>query len=63
MNEADWFTVGIIASSSNLAISNLRQMESFFNWPPMKIVSKPHEDGPVFLKANQKTNSVYIRII
>ena len=28
----------------------------------MKIAEKPIEDGPVFLKANQKTGDIYVRI-
>ncbi len=62
MDQADWFTLGIMASSKQIAISNLRQIEFFFDWPSMTIASEPNQTGPVFLKGNQKTNDVYIRI-
>ena len=62
VQKADWFTVGIMAASKSIAIANLRQLESFFDWESMNIVSEPIKDGPVFLKANQKTTDVYIRI-
>ncbi|WP_269623390.1 DUF1824 family protein [Prochlorococcus marinus] len=60
--DADWFTIGIMASSSNLAILTLKEMENHFNWLAMKVVEKPQKNGPVFLKANQKTGDIYIRI-
>ncbi len=62
MQDADWFTVGIMAPSSNEAIANLKEIESYFNWESMKMAQKPSEDGPVFLKANQKTGDIYIRV-
>ncbi len=62
ITDADWFTVGIMASSSSQAIDVLRELEKFFNWSAMKIDKETQADGPVFLKANQKTGSVHIRI-
>lgn len=62
IGDADWFTVGIMAPSSSLAIFVLREMESRFNWTAMNVVDKPTEDGPVFLKANQKTGDIHVRI-
>ena len=62
MDKADWFTIGIMAPSSKLAISILRQIENKFQWDEMKIVYSPVKDGPVFLKANQKTGDIHIRI-
>ncbi len=62
MNDADWFTVGIMAPSSKLAVFTLKEMESRFNWTEMHLITKPNEDGPVFLKANQKTGEIYVRI-
>ena len=62
MHDADWFTIGIMAFSSHEAISRLRGMESLYHWSPMKIKENPKEEGPVFLKANQKTQDIYIRI-
>ncbi len=62
IENSDWFTIGIMAPSSNVAISALRELEDCFSWEAMRIVEKPDIDGPVFLKANQNTGDVYIRI-
>ena len=62
MESADWFTVGIMSPCYKLAINILKEMESQFNWPPMKVASHPNDEGPVFLKANQKTGDIRIRI-
>ena len=62
MANADWFTVGIMASSYKLASNILKEMESQFNWQPMKVASHPNDEGPVFLKANQKTGVFHARI-
>lgn len=62
MKSADWFTIGIMASSSTLAISVLREMELCFEWSTMKLANPISLDGPVFLKANQITQDIHIRI-
>ncbi|WP_269607584.1 DUF1824 family protein [Prochlorococcus marinus] len=62
LNKADWFTVGIMASSSMQAIIALKTMENRFNWTAMKLVTQVKENGPVFLKANQKTGDIHVRI-
>ena len=62
MSKADWFTVGIMASSYATAINIIRSMEKKFNWEQMNIISLPTETGPVFLKANQRTGEIHIRI-
>ena len=51
-----------MASSAELAIYILREMESQFNWSPMSVVEQITEEGPVFLKANQRTGDIHIRI-
>ena len=62
INTADWFTIGIMAPSSKQAIFVLKDMERFFNWSSMRVATTPQEDGPVFLKANQKTGDIHVRI-
>ncbi len=62
INDSDWFTVGIMAANYKEAIITIRQIEAYFNWPKMNVLSCPQQEGPVFLKANQSTNSVHIRI-
>ena len=61
IDNADWLTIGIMAPSSNLAIFTLKEMEVLFKWPTFNIIQQPAKDGPVFLKANQKTRDIYIR--
>ena len=62
MKNADWFTVGIMATSCEVAIVVLQEMETYFGWSPMKVTKKPEEiNTPVFLKANQNTGDIYIR--
>ena len=62
MTLADWFTIGIMAPSSQLALFALKELEVHFNWSAMKVVEKPIADGPVFLKANQKTGDILVRL-
>tara|TARA_Y100001968_G_C19316292_1_gene696867 strand:+ start:585 stop:992 length:408 start_codon:yes stop_codon:yes gene_type:complete len=59
---ADWFTVGIMAPSSNIALQTLRNIENCLNWESMIVRTNCSEEGPVFLKANQETGDVHIRI-
>ncbi len=62
MDKADWFTIGIMAPSSQIALDSLKGMEKFFNWQKLVIKSKPNkEDDPVFLKANQNTGDIHLR--
>ena len=62
IENTDWLTIGIMAASTNDAILILREIEHHWNWSPMKVASKPNGSGPVFLKANQKTGDIHIRI-
>ena len=51
-----------MAPSSNRAILILKEIESHFHWPEMKVATKANGEGPVFLKANQNTGDVHVRI-
>ena len=62
MQAADWFTVGVMAPSQELALNSLRALETSQGWPPMELVQEAESDGPVFLKANQKEGTVRIRL-
>ena len=62
MTFADWFTLGIMTCSKEKSILIIRQIEKFFNWQSMNIAVQPNTKGPVFLKANQKTGDIHIRI-
>ena len=62
MAESSWFTIGIMASSAKTALTALRSLERSQGWSELDVVETTEESGPVFLKANQKGNSVRIRI-
>ena len=58
----DWFTIGIMAKSKEKAISVLRSIEIKYGWEQIRIKDIPKDNGPVFLKANQRTGDIHIRI-
>ena len=62
MAEADWFTIGVMAASAGTALETLRRLETHQGWEPMQVVQTTEEAGPVFLKANQISGSIRIRI-
>ena len=62
MANSSWFTVGVMAPSAAIALEALRALERSQDWETMNVVENTTDDGPVFLKANQKGGSVRIRI-
>ena len=58
---ADWITIGIMASSDNKAIEALRSISRKYSSIKFVNLSSLHADGGVFLKANQKTSNVFVR--
>ena len=62
MAKASWFTIGVMAPSAAQALEALRSLERSQSWDPMTVVASTEEEGPVFLKANQKGESIRIRI-
>ena len=62
MAQASWFTVGVMAPSAEKALEALRALERSQDWETMNVVENTADEGPVFLKANQKGGSVRIRI-
>ncbi len=60
--QADWLTIGIMSDSLNKAIDAIRIIEKKFNFNEMKCVTLPDSNGPIFLKANQKTGEIHARI-
>ena len=62
MKDCDWFTVGIMANSSENALLALRKLEKRQNWTSHRLLSSPDQAGPVFLKANQTSGQVHVRI-
>lgn len=62
MRLMDWFTVGVMATSADRALKAMRSLERSLKWVPMNVVDSTEASGPVYLKANQKTASIRIRI-
>ena len=62
MADASWFTIGVMAPSMDQALSAMRSLEKSQQWKPMELVDSPEQSGPVFLKANQKSATIRIRI-
>ena len=60
--QADWLTIGIMSDSLNKAIDAIRIIEKKFNFNEMKCFTLPDSNGPIFLKANQKTGEIHARI-
>ncbi len=58
---ADWITIGIMAPSDNKAIEALKSISKKYSSIKFGNIGSLHADGAVFLKANQKTNNVFVR--
>ena len=59
--DADWMTIGIMAPSDNKAIEALQSISKKYSSIKFGNLGPLHADGGVFLKANQKTGSVFVR--
>ena len=61
IHNADWITIGIMASHDYQAIEALQSISK--KYPSIKFsdLESLHADGSVFLKGNQKTGNVFIR--
>ena len=57
----DWITIGIMASSHTKAIEALQSISKKYSSIKFGNLGSLHADGGVFLKANQKTSTVYVR--
>ena len=62
IHQADWVTIGVMSPSIEKGIYAVRSIEKKFNYNEMKCVSLPSSNGPIFLKANQKTAEIHARI-
>ena len=58
---ADWITIGIMASSDSKAIEALQSISKKYSSIKFGNLDSLHADGSVFLKGNQKTGNVFIR--
>ena len=62
MGNARWFTIGVMAPSADQALSSLRSVEASQQWTSLEVVETTTDEGPVFLKANQRGGTVRVRI-
>ena len=62
ITKADWLTIGVMSPSLEKGINSVRQIEEKFEFSKMKCITLPSSDGPIFLKANQKTGEIHARI-
>ena len=62
INKADWVTIGVMSSSLKKGISAIRSIEGKFKYNEMQCINLPVVNGPVFIKANQKTCEIHARI-
>tara|TARA_B100000965_G_scaffold293032_1_gene250948 strand:- start:3603 stop:4004 length:402 start_codon:yes stop_codon:yes gene_type:complete len=60
--KADWVTIGVMSPSLEKGINAVRQIEVKFKYNEMKCITLPTSNGPIFLKANQKTGEIHARI-
>ena len=60
--KADWITIGVMSPSLKEGIYAVRKIEERFNYNEMKCINLPSSNGPIFLKANQKTGEIHARI-
>ena len=58
---ADWITIGIMASCDRKAIEALQSITKRYSSIKFMNLDSLHADGSVFLKGNQKTGNVFIR--
>ena len=58
---ADWITIGIMATCDTKAIEALKSISKKYTSIKFKDLDSLNADGSVFLKGNQKTGNVYIR--
>ena len=58
---ADWITIGIMASHDYEAIEALKSISKKYSSIQFGNLDSLHAYGGVFLKANQKTSNVFVR--
>ena len=60
--KSDWITIGVMSPTLKKGINAVRRIEERFEYNEMKCVTLPSSDGPIFLKANQKTGEIHARV-
>ena len=62
INKSDWLTIGIMSPTLEKALKAVRKIEAKFEFKKMECSKCPNSDGPIFLKANQKTGEICARV-
>ena len=62
INKSDWVTIGIMSPSLKKGIDAIRKIEKKFGYNEMKCITLPSAEGPIFIKANQRTGEIHARI-
>tara|TARA_Y100001968_G_scaffold1176_1_gene958 strand:- start:1691 stop:2092 length:402 start_codon:yes stop_codon:yes gene_type:complete len=62
LNKSDWITIGIMAPSLQKGLNAIRSLEEKLKYNEMKCITLPSSEGPIFLKANQKSGEIHARI-
>ena len=62
IHKSDWITIGVMSPSLKRGINAVRRIEEKFEYEEMKCITLPSSDGPIFLKANQKTGEIHARL-
>ena len=58
---ADWITIGIMATCDTQAIDSLQSISKKYSSIKFGNLDSLHAEGSVFLKGNQKTGNVFVR--
>ena len=62
IHKSDWITIGVMSPTLKQGLDAIRRIEEKFEYNKMKCITLPSSDGPIFLKANQKTGEIHARI-
>ena len=62
IHKSDWITIGIMSPTLKRGIKAVRRIEEKFKYDEMKCITLPSSEGPIFLKANQKTGEIHARV-
>ena len=62
IQKSDWITIGVMSPSLKKGLNAVRRIEKKFKFKKMKCITLPSSDGPIFLKANQKSGEIHARI-
>jgi len=62
IHKSDWITIGVMSPTLKQGLDAIRRIEEKFKYNRMKCITLPSSDGPIFLKANQKTGEIHARI-